>query len=98
MAARRRPAKAAFKSERGACAEDAKKNGYVHLKLFVIGDYVALSECLPVFENLGLKVIAEDAFPLAPLDGKGETIRVSLQNFLMERAEAAPSSAAGVGE
>ena len=76
-------------------AEDTKKNGHVHLKLFVIGEYVPLSECLPVFENLGLKVIAEDAFPLAPLDGKGEATRVSLQNFLMERAEPASTSDMG---
>ena len=38
----------------------------LHLKLFVRGPFVPLSECLPVFEKLGLKVIAEDAFALTP--------------------------------
>src|SRR5947209_2504998 len=40
----------------------------LRMKLFVAGDFIALSECLPVFENLGLKVIAEAAFPLTPCD------------------------------
>jgi len=31
----------------------------------VKGAFIPLSECLPVFENLGLKVIAEDSFPIS---------------------------------
>ncbi|HEY4265804.1 MAG TPA: NAD-glutamate dehydrogenase domain-containing protein, partial [Micropepsaceae bacterium] len=62
----------------------------LHLKLFVHGLFVPLSECLPVFENLGLRVIAEDAFALAPLaeDGTGQS--VALQNFLMARSDGKP--------
>ena len=37
----------------------------LRLKLYVLGEVLPLSASLPVFENLGLKVIAEDAFPVA---------------------------------
>ncbi len=57
------------------------------LKLFVRGDYVPLSDCLPIFENLGLKAIAEDAFALTPLNAAGTKEQVSLQNFVMERSD-----------
>ena len=33
------------------------------LKLYVLGEVLPLSASLPVFENLGLKVIAEDSYP-----------------------------------
>ena len=59
----------------------------LYLKLFVHGPFVPLSECLPVFENLGLKVIAEDAFALTPLAEDGTVQSVALQNFLMARAD-----------
>ena len=63
----------------------------LHLKLFVRGDFIPLSDCLPVFENLGLKVIAEDAFSLMPLTAGGKKQHVALQNILMERADGAPT-------
>ncbi len=63
----------------------------LHLKLFARGSFVPLSECLPVFENLGLKVIAEDAFALTPLAENGEAQNVALQNFLMARADGKPA-------
>ena len=37
----------------------------LRLKLYVLGEVLPLSASLPVFENLGLKVIAEDTFPLS---------------------------------
>ena len=44
-----------------------RKEGDVHsalrIKLYVLGEVLPLSASLPIFENLGLKVIAEDAFP-----------------------------------
>ena len=58
----------------------------LRLKLFVRGEFIPLSDCLPVFENLGLKVIAEAAFALNP-----GAERVSLQDLLMVH----PGSAAG---
>jgi glutamate dehydrogenase len=70
---------------------DGDAPGIVHLKLFVKGPFIPLSECLPVFENLGLKVIAEDAFALSPKDTKGETQSVALQNILMLRADGGPA-------
>ena len=42
----------------------------LRLKLFVRGSFVPLSDCLPVFENLGLKVIAEQTFALSTAHGK----------------------------
>src|SRR5258706_9410621 len=59
----------------------------LRLKLFVRGDFIPLSECLPVFEDLGLKVIAEDAFALTPFAQDGEPKQTALQNILMVRAD-----------
>ncbi len=59
----------------------------LRLKLVVHGDFIPLSECLPVFENLGLKVIAEDAFALSPFAEDGEPQKTALQNILMVRAD-----------
>jgi len=53
----------------------------LHLKLFVRGNFIPLSECLPVFEDLGLKVIAEDAFALNPLTEAGAVETIALQNI-----------------
>ena len=57
--------------------------GAVRLKLYVQGGYVALSDCLPVFENLGLKVIAEDSFEIAPRDANGAPQKAAIHDFLM---------------
>jgi len=59
----------------------------LRLKLFARGGFVALSDCLPVFENLGLRVIAENAFALTPAEKDGKPAEAALQNFLMERAD-----------
>ena len=37
----------------------------LRLKLYVLGEVLPLSASLPVFENLGLKVIAEDSYPVS---------------------------------
>jgi glutamate dehydrogenase len=78
------PLAAHFYSRSGDSSESLR------LKLFVHGPFVALSECLPVFENLGLRVIAEDAFALAPIAADGARQSVALQNFLMARADGKP--------
>ena len=70
-------------------ADDAESQ--LRLKLFVRGHFVALSDCLPVFENLGLKVIAEQTFALSPLAEDGKPDSVSLHNFLMARADGKPA-------
>ena len=59
----------------------------VNLKLFVRGAFIPLSECLPVFENLGLKVIAEDAFALTPLSADGQEQEIALHNLLMASSD-----------
>ncbi len=61
----------------------------VRLKLFVRGAHIALSDCLPMFENLGLRVIAEDAFGLSPLKTDGTIEPVALHSIHMERADGA---------
>jgi glutamate dehydrogenase len=38
----------------------------VRLKIFQLGKPIALSDCLPVLENLGLRVIEENTFAVAP--------------------------------
>jgi glutamate dehydrogenase len=63
----------------------------LRLKLFVRGSFVALSDCLPVFENLGLRVIAEQTFALNPVSEGGAKEPVSLHNFLMARADGKPA-------
>ncbi|HEX5278634.1 MAG TPA: NAD-glutamate dehydrogenase [Micropepsaceae bacterium] len=66
---------------------DGDSPGTLRLKLFIRGGFVPLSECLPVFENLGLKVIAEAAFALSPDTGNGAA-QVSLQDFVMQTGSA----------
>jgi glutamate dehydrogenase len=61
----------------------------VRLKIFVKGGFIPLSECLPVFENLGLKVIAEDAFHLNPQTRDGKTEFVALHSLNMQLADGA---------
>jgi glutamate dehydrogenase len=54
----------------------------LRMKLYGLGPALPLSVSLPIFENFGLKVIAEDAYPLAL--GAGEAF---VLDFLMERAD-----------
>ncbi len=67
---------------RHADAHDA-----LRLKLYILGDVMPLSASLPIFENLGLKVIAEDSFPVTLKTGDGWTHEASVLDFLMERAD-----------
>jgi glutamate dehydrogenase len=62
---------------------DGDKN-YLRLMLFALDDYVSLSDCLPLFENLGLNVIAEESFLLNPCSKDGKKQRIALMNFLTE--------------
>jgi glutamate dehydrogenase len=59
----------------------------LHLKLHVLGDVLPLSASLPVFENLGLKVISEDAFPVSFSAGAGWRQDAVILDFAMERAD-----------
>jgi glutamate dehydrogenase len=59
----------------------------LRLKLYVLSGVLPLSASLPVFENLGLNVIAEDAFPVALKSGDGWTREAMVLDFAMERAD-----------
>ena len=45
----------------------ADAHNALRLKLYILGEVMPLSASLPVFENLGLKVIAEDPLPARPI-------------------------------
>jgi len=60
----------------------------VRIKLYGLGPALPLSVSLPIFENFGLKVIAEDAYPVTV---GGEDAFVL--DFSMERADGAPALA-----
>src|SRR6185503_12328836 len=59
----------------------------LRLKLYVLGEVLPLSVSLPIFENLGLKVIAEDAYPVRFKRDDGWTEEGAILDFLMERAD-----------
>jgi glutamate dehydrogenase len=63
----------------------------VRLKLHVLGEILPLSATLPVFENLGLKVVAEDNFPLTFKRDDSWIAEAVILDFLMERADGQPA-------
>ena len=63
----------------------------IRLKLHVLGEILPLSATLPVFENLGLKVVAEDNFPLSFKRDDGWAAEAVILDFLMERADGRPA-------
>ena len=62
----------------------------LRLKLYVLGEVLPLSSCLPVFENLGLKVIAEDSYPVSFNSDSGWRQDAAILDFAMERADGLP--------
>ena len=68
-----------------------RKEGDVHsalrIKLYVLGEVLPLSASLPIFENLGLRVIAEDAFPASFRRDDGWSEDAVILDFAMERAD-----------
>ena len=77
-----------------------RRHGDAHnglrLKLYILGEVMPLSASLPIFENLGLRVIAEDAFPLTLKTGDGWTHEASVLDFQMERADDGPADLATI--
>ncbi|MGH6828398.1 MAG: NAD-glutamate dehydrogenase, partial [Rhizomicrobium sp.] len=69
----------------------------LRLKLFVLGEVLPLSVSLPIFENLGLKVIAEDAYPVRFKRDDGWTEEGAVLNFQMERADGGPAMLKEIG-
>jgi glutamate dehydrogenase len=62
----------------------------LRLKLYVLGEVLPLSASLPVFENLGLKVIAEDSYPVSFNTDGGWRQEAAILDFSMERADGLP--------
>ena len=68
----------------------------LRLKLYVLGDVLPLSASLPVFENLGLKVIAEDSYPVSFNTDGGWRQDAAILDFSMERADGVPVKLDGI--
>ena len=64
-------------------------HGTLRLKLYVLGPVLPLSASLPVFENLGFKVIAEDSYPVSLGTSAGWKSDAAVLDFVMERADGA---------
>jgi len=62
----------------------------LRLKLYILGEVLPLSVSLPIFENLGLKVIAEDSFPVSFNSDGGWRQEAVILDFSMERADGLP--------
>jgi len=77
--------------------QESDASAALHIKLYVLGDVLPLSASLPVFENLGLKVVAEDSYPVSfnidggNIDGGnndgGWRQDAAILDFAMERAD-----------
>jgi len=61
----------------------------LRLKLYVIGSVLPLSASLPVFENLGFRVIAEDSYAVSLPSDDGPSRDGAVLDFLMQRADQA---------
>ncbi len=59
----------------------------LQIKLSVLGDVLPLTVTMPIFENFGLRVIAEDSFPVALKTPDGWARNAAVLDFLMERAD-----------
>ncbi|HEX4157501.1 MAG TPA: NAD-glutamate dehydrogenase [Rhizomicrobium sp.] len=61
----------------------------LRLKLYVLGREFPLSASLPIFENLGFRVIAENSYPIGLNPGQGTVTEAAVLDFYMERADGA---------
>jgi glutamate dehydrogenase len=59
----------------------------LRLKIYILGNVLPLSASLPVFENLGFKVIAEDSYPISLDLGDGRHDEAAVLDFQMDRAD-----------
>src|SRR5882757_8876412 len=72
------------------CRREGDAATALRLKMHVLGDVLPLSVSLPIFENLGLKVIAEDSFPVSFNSDGGWRQEALILDFSMERADGLP--------
>ncbi|HEX4077928.1 MAG TPA: NAD-glutamate dehydrogenase [Rhizomicrobium sp.] len=68
----------------------------LRLKLYAAGRVLPLSVSLPIFENLGFRVIAEDSYPVRFGTGDGQPAEAAILDFRMERADAGSARSAEV--
>jgi glutamate dehydrogenase len=68
----------------------------LRLKLYVLGPVLPLSASLPVFENLGFRVIAEDSYPIQLETSDGWNGEAAVLDFVMERADDGPADLADI--
>ncbi|HEX3429971.1 MAG TPA: NAD-glutamate dehydrogenase [Rhizomicrobium sp.] len=71
--------------------DDAKST--LKLKVYTRGDLLPLSVSLPIFENLGFRVIAENSYRLS-FNDEEQTHIISILDFQMERDDGVPVSLA----
>ncbi|MGZ5930798.1 MAG: NAD-glutamate dehydrogenase [Rhizomicrobium sp.] len=65
----------------------ADAHNALRLKLYILGEVMPLSASLPIFENLGLRVIAEDSFAVTLKMVDGWSHEAAVLDFMMERAD-----------
>ncbi len=75
---------------------DDDHHGALRLKLYVLGDEMPLSLTMPIFENFGLRVIAEHSFPVSLKTKDGWSNEAAVLDFLMERADQGPVNLADI--
>jgi glutamate dehydrogenase len=63
----------------------------LRLKVYTRGHLLPLSASLPIFENLGFRVIAENSYPLS-FNDDGQAHELAILDFQMERADDSPVS------
>ncbi|MGH6878966.1 MAG: NAD-glutamate dehydrogenase domain-containing protein, partial [Rhizomicrobium sp.] len=68
----------------------------LRLKLYAADRVVPLSASLPIFENLGFRVIAEDSYSIAFNAGTARPVEAAILDFQMERADGGPVRAAEI--
>jgi glutamate dehydrogenase len=61
----------------------------LRLKIYSLGGVLPLSASLPMFENLGFRVIDENSYPLTLPSGDGWSGEAAILDLLMERADQA---------
>ncbi|HEY3779107.1 MAG TPA: NAD-glutamate dehydrogenase [Rhizomicrobium sp.] len=70
-----------------AYRSDSDPSSTLRLKLYVLGRMLPLSACLPVFENLGFRVIAEDSYAVSLIPANASGGEAVILDFRMERAD-----------